>query len=213
MTGLVRKAGLLSAVGLVAVSAALASPPNAGNSTKPDHIMATGYNPQNEPDPTGMVRYVIRDANNVPHPGTEIVLDFTACTDVRLSQNINGIGGVTDCASKRITGTTDGFGVLTLSVVAGGNGLDPPRALRDCVAVTADGMPFPSISVSTADRDGVLGVGSGDFALLIFDFVNHETAGRSDLDDSGLVGSGDLSKLIGLFVGNASALSGSPYCP
>ncbi len=213
MTGLVRKATLLSAVGLVVAGAASAGVPNATNSTKPSCIVTTGYASPATPDPAGAVTYVIRDAGNTPVPNAEVVLDFTACTDVKLSQNISGANLVTTCASKRVTGTTNGLGVLVVNVVAGGNGNLAPRVTNACVAVTVNSVPFPNISASTFDRDGVNGIGAGDLSLVIFDFVNFPAAGRSDFDCSGTVGAGDQSILLADFVSGASALSGSPYCP
>jgi hypothetical protein len=171
----------------------------------------TGYT--NPPDAAGNVLYVIRDAANAVVANAEVVLDFTACTDVKLSQNINGNGGVTTCGSKRITGTTNGLGVLTLSSVGGGNGNLAPRATHDCVLVTVNSQPFPNINAATFDRDGVGGVGAGDFSLVSFDFVNNPSAGRSDFDNSGTVGAGDFSLIIPIFVNGGSALSGTPYCP
>lgn len=211
MTGLVRKAILLSAVGIVVAGAAMAGVPSPSNSTKPGSVNATGYT--NPPDPAGNVLYVIRDINNLVVANAEVVLDFTQCTDVKLSQNINGNGGVTTCASKRVTGQTNGLGVLTLSIVAGGNGAAAPRASHDCVLVTVNSAPFPNINAATFDRDGAGGVGASDLGLCISDFVLNPTAGRSDFDNNGLVGASDLGLLIGIFVFGASALSGSPYCP
>ena len=211
MTGLVRKAILLSAVGVLVAGAAMAGVPNAGNSTKPASINTTGYT--NPPDPAGAVQYVIRDLNNLVVPNAEIVLDFTACTDVRLSQNISGANLVTTCASKRVTGNTDGLGVLTVNVVAGGNGNSPPRAVRECVAVTVNSVPFPNINAATFDRDGINGVGAGDVSLVLADFFGGLNPGRSDFDNSGVVGAGDLGILLGIFFGLGSSLSGAPYCP
>jgi hypothetical protein len=211
MTGLVRKAILLSAVGIMIAGAAMAGVPNAGNSSKPSAINTTGYT--NPPDPAGQVLYVIRDLNNIAVANAEVVLDFTACTDVRLSQNIAGANVVTTCGSHRVTGNTDGLGVLAVRVVAGGNGNSAPRASHDCVLVTVNSVPFPNINAATFDRDGTNGVGAGDLSLVISDFVNNPSAGRSDFDNSGSVGAGDLSILNGIFVAGASALSGAPYCP
>lgn len=211
MTGLVRKAILLSAVGLVVAGAALAGVPSAGNSTKPAAINTTGYT--NPPDPAGAVLYVIRDAANAVVANAEVVLDFTPCTDVKLSQNISGANVVTTCVSKRVTGNTNGLGVLTVNVVAGGNGTLAPRATHDCVLVTVNSVPFPNINAATFDRDAAGGVGAGDFSLVSFDFVNNPSAGRSDFDNNGSVGAGDFSLIIPIFVNGGSALSGSPYCP
>jgi hypothetical protein len=159
------------------------------------------------------VLYVIRDLNNIAVANAEIVLDFTSCTDVRLSQNINGPNVVTTCASHRVTGNTDGLGVLSVRVVAGGNGAAAPRALHNCVAVTVNSVPFPNINAATFDRDGSSGVVSGDLTLVLFDAINNPATGRSDFNNDGAVSSSDITLLLGIAVAGQSALSGSPYCP
>jgi hypothetical protein len=215
MTGLVRKAILLSAVGLVVAGVATAGVPSSANSTKPSYVLTTGHN--NPPDPVGLGTYIIRDASNFVVANAEVVLDFTRCTDIKLSDNIFGSTVTTTCASHRVTGNTDGLGVLNFNVVAGSNGNGPTReslnALNHlCVAVTVNSVPFPDISAAAVDRDGVSGVASGDYSAIIFDFVNNPAAGRSDIDNTGAVASGDLSKLIAVFVASGSSISGSPYC-
>ena len=53
-----------------------------------------------------------------------------------------------------IRGTTDQNGRVTFRIVGAGNG-SAARALPACAAVYADGVLFPSLSVSTFDLDGL----------------------------------------------------------
>lgn len=212
MTGLVLKTALHAAAGLLVVGVAWSGPiPHWQNSTRPTSVNTTGHT--SLPDPAGAMIYIIRDGTNLVMRNAEVVLDFTFCTDIRLSQNISGTTTVTTCASKRVTGITDGQGQVVINVVAGGNGNLPPRNTLDCVVVTVNSAPWPNIPAASFDRDGSSGVGAGDLALVIWDFVNHPTAGRSDFDGTGAVGATDLGILTKVFVDGNSALSGSPYCP
>ncbi len=212
MTCLVLKTALLAAVSLLVAGVGWAGQkPHWANSTKPTSINTTGHT--NAPDPAGAVIYIIRDAINFLIINAEVVLDFTFCTDIRLSQTISGTTTTTTCASKSVTGTTDELGRIVINVVAGGNGSLPPRNDFACVIVRVNSVPFPHIPAASFDRDGLNGVGSGDLALVIWDFINHPTAGRSDFDNSGTVSAADLSILTQVFIQGSSALSGAPYCP
>ena len=85
MTGLVRKATLLAACGLVVAGAAAAGVPNAANSQKPCIILADfpnsnqfgGVNPG--VCAVNALKVIERDALNNPVANSAVVLDFTTC--------------------------------------------------------------------------------------------------------------------------------------
>jgi hypothetical protein len=205
MTGLIRKATLFSVVGLVVAGVAMAGVPNEATSTVPNLIKIGGGPPApgmgtSAVDPAAVVTYVIRDANNTPVPNASVVLNFAACTDIVLA---NGAGIA--CGPKTFTGTTDGIGQLSVGIRGVGNGGGSPRAVCNCVHVTAGGQPFSDVGAAAFDKDGVNGVGAGDLSLLIGDFVSVGEECRSDYSGNDTVGAEDLSFLINIFI-----LGGSP---
>lgn len=208
MTGLIHKALVLAAVGLLAPMGAMGSPPNPATSDAPTYISLGGMNGQGVPDPFVTVTYVMRNANNTPVANTSVVLNFAQCTDIVL-----GPGTGVNCGAKTFMGATDGFGRLSVTLSGHGNGAGPPRSVCDCVTVTGGGQPFPNIGVSTLDRDGVNGVGASDLTLFILDWLNHAnpTACRSDFSGDDALGAGDLALLVHVFVLDQSPMSSS--CP
>jgi hypothetical protein len=93
MTGLVRKAALLSACGLVLAGAALAGVPNAANSQKPCIMLMDLSNSKNNVGVNNGVcgqsalKVIVRDALNNPVANSDVVLDFSSCdplTQVRV---------------------------------------------------------------------------------------------------------------------------------
>src|SRR5262245_49988897 len=115
MTGLIRNAASI-AVALAVPGAAMASRPNWANSTTPSQISLVGVAGACVPDPAGIVTFIIRDANNVPLAARRVLIDFSACTDVTLG---NGQGVA--CPST-VSGVTDGFGRVDITVAGFGNG-------------------------------------------------------------------------------------------
>ena len=211
MTGLIRKATLFSVAGLMLAGAAMAGVPNEATSTVPNLIKIAGGPPApglgtSSVDPLAIVTYVIRDANNTPVANTSVVLNFTACTDILLSP-----GGGINCGAKTFTGTTDGVGQLSVGIRGVGNGTGSPRAVCNCVHVTAGGQPFSDVGAAAFDKDGTSGVGAGDLSQLITDFVSPGIECRSDFSGNDSVGAEDLSFLITVFVtGGSPAPSPTP---
>lgn len=212
MTGLIRKATLFSVVGLVVAGVAMAAVPNEATSTVPS-VIKIGGGPAapgmgtSAVDPLAVVTYVIRDANNTPVPTTSVVLNFAACTDIVLSPG-TGI----NCGAKSFTGTTDGLGQLSVGIRGVGNGAGSPRAVCNCVHVTAGGQPFSDVGAAAFDKDGTSGVGAGDLSLLITDFVSVGEECRSDFSGNDAVGAEDLSFLITVFVSGGSAAPSPTPC-
>ena len=186
----------------------MAGGPRPETSDTPSHISFGGMSADGMPDLSATVTYVMRDANSTLVANTTVVLDFSACTDIVL-----GPGTGVNCVTKTFTGTTDGFGRLSVTLSGHGNGTGPPRPVCDCVRVTCGGQPFPNIGVSTFDRDGVNGVGGSDLALFTSDWMTQDNpaACRPDFSGDDLLGAADLALLIRVFVLDQSPLSSS--CP
>lgn len=209
MNGLVRKATLFTAVGLVVAGAAMAGVPSPGTSIQPPvglsgfgSVKLVGF--VNPPDPSGAITYTVNDANGIPVPiNTQVVLNFAACTDLALC-TMHTTGGVVNCTAKTVTGLTNAMGTVTFTIV--GIGLPvAPRAVNACVTVTAGGQGgFTALIASSMDRDGIPGFGAGDLAQWVSDFLPGLNPSRSDYDASGDVGAGDLSILVSLILGGLS---------
>ena len=92
-----------------------------------------------------------------------------------------------------------------------GNG-SAARALPACAAVYADGVLFPSLSVSTFDLDGLGGVNGLDISIAAGDLFSHQYRARSDFDFDGDVDGIDLGILYRAMLSGGSSASGAVAC-
>src|SRR5262245_15034220 len=132
MTGLVRKATLLTACGLLLAAAAMAGVPNptktALASTK--SIVSVGRDAANgNADPQSQIltlvtipnnRVVVRDVNDAPVAGSSVVIDFQPCnvTDIQVcsAQTQPGLSVLCGGGFRNVTLSANGSGVAFFSV-------------------------------------------------------------------------------------------------
>ena len=136
MTGLVRKATLLSVCGLMLVAgAALAGVPNAANSQKPCVILMDVPNSTNNvgvnPGVCGInaLKVIVRDALNNPVVNADVVLDFSTCPagppiPVKLADTQSDPAVTTACAGRTILKTSNAQGEVCFSAEGGTNVVD-----------------------------------------------------------------------------------------
>src|SRR5262245_11631719 len=162
MTGLVRRATLLTVLGLMAVSAASAGVPNAANSSRPNAVVLVTKDPALPlAAPAGLATFTIRDAANNPVPNSVIVINAAGCpgTEIRLSSNQPHAGVFVNCAAKTVSAVTNASGVATFRLL-GRIGTHPGFAAGKatlCGSVAADGVALGAINVAVADQNGAGG--------------------------------------------------------
>jgi len=212
MTGLVRRATLITAAGLLAATAAMAGVPSATTSTQPGGLVIKVVGHGSPPDPAGNITYTIRDASNNPVPGSVVILNFAACGDVRVCSSDVGTGMTVNCGAKTVTGVTNGSGQVTMVVAGSGNGVGG-ATFGKCVAVTADGVPLSNLNGATADYDATSGCNLLDVSACYGDVVAGTGRKRSDFDGNNTVNLLDVSAEYGIVVGGGSPFSCSTLCP
>jgi len=219
MTGLVRRATLLTALGLMVASAALAGVPSLGTSTVPADLNLVGRVGA-IPDPVGLRTITVRDAASNPVPNSAVIINFSACTDSRICDAQPTIGAqaqFVNCAAKTVTGVTGATGVVSFNIIGGANNAAGAQAGVGslCATVTADGVPFGSLTVHAFDQNLGGGVTGADLASSLADFIAGLTRGRSDFNNTGgPITGGDLALHLGVFVASLSASScATALCP
>lgn len=206
MTGLVRKATLFAAGGLLIAGVAMASVPSPANSLIPHCISLVGSS-SGVVDPVGNFSVTVRDINNVPVNNSLVVVDFSACSGVTLCQTQPGL--TVDCGSHTVRGFSNSSGVFTATIAGHGNnpgGNQPPFNPPGCAKVFADGVLLgngTNVNISMYDQDGN-GVAGGDLSSFLGDFFGSGPL-RSDYDCTGSVDGADLSKWLTVFFGSGSA--------
>jgi len=219
MTGLVRKASLFSAVGLVVASAALANVPSPANSTKPAYIDVVG-SLSGTADPGGAFTVIVRDFGGTPIANSQVVIDFLNCTDINLCTAVVG-ASVLDCPTRTVRGFTDGTGTVSFNIMgAGKNSGNAAGPAGGCANILADGVSLFHPTVTAYDENGALtqnGVGASDLSAWVSDFGHLGSSGykgRSDFNHDGALGAGDLSFWVSRFGSgkSASGCFGVSYC-
>jgi hypothetical protein len=228
MTGLVRKATLLSVCGLLAAGAALANVPSATNSSEGGIIRLVGRNGAGTVvDPVGNYTVVVRDLANNPIQNSSVVLDFSVCGsfDTRLANSQIHPGVTLDCPTKSVRGLTDATGTIVFRVMGGAQNTGAaPGNLSPCARVFADGVLIKdavttggtgNVKVAAYDENGVGGVTPLDLSAWVGDFF---AAGapylvRSDFDGNGALSPLDLSNQVAVFFAAGSFTGAAGYCP
>jgi hypothetical protein len=215
---------IFCAVGLLAASAAMAGVPSAGTSTQPaagSILKVLGHTAV--PDPAGSLTWTIRDASSNPVPGSVVVLNMAACTDVHLCATDQAAGFTSNCGAHTITGITNGAGQVTFAVVgASGSGVTIFANHTPCIAVTADGVALNSLKATTADYQGASGVDGLDVGAAFGDQVSYNTnpipgnaKARSDFNNDSAITGLDVGAVYGVQAahGSLSSCTAGQLCP
>jgi hypothetical protein len=136
MTGLVRKATLLTVCGLTLMAgAAMAGIPAAANSQKPCVILMDLPNSTNNVGANAGVcgqaalKVIVRDALNNPVANSDVVLDFSTCGGspgpIMLADTQSDPAVTTACAGRTVLKTTNALGEVCFSVEGASNVVDP----------------------------------------------------------------------------------------
>ena len=218
MTGLVRKATLLSVCGLLAASAAFASVPDPGNSTFNKAGLNLVGHDGTAPDAFSPFTVHVEDLAGNPIQGSIVVVDFSACSDIQFCEDQLG-NSIADCPTRTVRKTTDVNGDATFNIIGGAliDIGDPDGSDCDCVEVYADGVNLVEagdepVNAGLFDLDNAGGVGGPDLSLWLADFGGGSNPPRADYDHDATagcfdgVGGPDLSIWLACFGGGASAL-------
>jgi len=225
MTGVIRKATLLVALGLVAATSAMAGIPSAANCDVPGFIKVVGT-AATVPDPRGVYTIVVRDIGNFPVENCLVSLDFSACSDMKLCSSGPGVV----CGPPaRVEATTDALGQVVFTVVGGGlhpGGAGFPGPGVGCVTVTACTYPIGTATANVYDLNGATagagknGVLITDLPLFLADWGGGAApyVGRSDFNQSGPAPNitiQDLVPWLQIWGGTVGSVGGcaTTYCP
>jgi len=214
MTGLVRKATLLSAAGMLLIaSAAMAGVPSAANSTTPACITLVGSLAGVPDAAAGQFTVTVRDLANNPLNGASVVCDFSGCLDIAICNDQLDANATVNCGAKTTRKFTDALGHVTFTILGGSNGAGNASTLLNGGKIFANGTLIQQPTVAAYDLDGGSGVGANDLSAWLTDFGTGNPYGRSDYDCSGGIGANDLSFWLTEFGAGTSSASCTVACP
>jgi hypothetical protein len=221
MTGLIRKATLLTAAGLIAAGAVSAGVPNAGTTTRPGGVVLCPKDPtQPLAAAAGLATFTVRDAGSSPVPNAVVIIAGAGCTgtEIRLASNQPHAGVFVNCAAKSVSAVTNASGVATFRLL-GRVGTHPGFAtgkVTGCASVTADGVPLGPINIAVADQNGVSGCNAADGSLFLADRdapASPKNQARSDFNGVGNVNAADGSLFLQLRDFSGADVSEGADCP
>jgi len=219
MTGLVRRAALLSLGGLFVARSAMACLPSGTFSTFPPNncVKLAGRNLSGTADAAGTFSLIIRSGSGLLIPNSNVVLDFSSCPDVHMASQADLLGlagnpnaGLTENAAlktvTRAAGPANGqaLGAVSFTLLGGSTGGGNGSGVL-CARVIADNVQIGMLTIAVYDWDGSRTIDAGDLSGALGDMFapgSGSTAkARSDFDCNGTVNSGDLSALLSVTLG------------
>jgi hypothetical protein len=217
MTGLVRKATLLTACGMLLAAAAMAGVPSPANSTTPGAVLLVGRNAVGPDTTDGVFQVVVRDLANNPINASSVVVDFAGAADLKVCSDQYNTESTVNCAAKTIRRFTDASGTVRFTLIGGSTGAGVSD--RGTAKIFADGVLLSSTSSATgliaaaADLDGLNGVTGADIGKILNDIGAVGLQQRSDLDFNGTNAGADIGKLLTILGGARSTQSCASVCP
>ena len=196
----------------LAPALALAGVPSAANSTIPSHVLLVGMTAGVPDAAMGEFVVIVRDATNTPEPDRLVEVRFLNCPGARVASDQAQAEVSARCDTHGITAMNDNEGSVRMTAVGGG---DPAagHGMGGCAGVYAGGVLLGFVSVAYLDEDGSGGLGGGDLAVWLGDFVTGDPIGRSDFDGDGQLSGGDLSLWLTAFSSGRQYHSAALYCP
>ena len=231
MTGLIRKATLLTILGLLVAEAAMAGVPSASTSLlPPSNTMRLGVYSTAPPGPGGRAMagagnnvftfaVTVNDGGGFPVTFTPVTVDFNGCTDLWLA-SVQPFAGVTiDCTTHRVFASTNGSGVATFNIIgssqnpSGGELPSSPTVAPKCAVVSCSSQTLGTLEVITIDMDNQLGVGAADLGAQVGDVLYSQTHlpqffGRADEEQDFDNDAGDIGRFVDIFI-NVLTVSGT----
>ena len=151
-------------------SAAIADPPDPAHCIVPSSITLVGSRGGIPDAVAGQFAVVVRTIVNNPENGASVVIELSACDDLRLCSDQLDPAALVNCAAKTMRKFTRLDGSVTFAVLGGSNGAGNATSLSGCGVVLANGTRIGSPSVAVLDLDGMNGVGLNDLSVWLTDF-------------------------------------------
>lgn len=205
MTGLVRKATLISVCGLLAASAAFASVPDPTQCLFPSHINMAG-NDGTSGDASVQFTVTVKDLAGNAIPNSVVVVDLSGALDLLFCEDQLG-NSTSDCPTMTVRQNADAGGVATFRIIGGATQANPLGSPAGHCKIYADGVLLTTIDCGAYDLDNATGVGGADLAGWLDDFGNGNNALRADYDGDANVGGADLASWLDVFGNGGSGLS------
>jgi hypothetical protein len=213
----------LSAIALLIAplgATAHASIPDPSLCTCPKEIHIVTFGPSGA-DPVGRFCVRIIGMNGLPVEGTRVIVDLSGCADVRICADVLDPDVVVNCSGREFSKLTDvsGWACFTLPGGSTGGIGTPAAPSGGCAWIFWEWQAgrlllLGSPAASVFDLDGQQGIGAGDLAVWISDWLSGANVERANYVSSDPLGAGDLSRWIDVWLSSGEyRFSCSSRCP
>jgi len=188
MTGLVRKATLIAACGLLTAATAFANVPSPGNSTVPRIVPVVGTQ-NGVVHPGKSITVTVNDFLGNPIGGSAVLVDFGGMVDVRLCTAVVAGTGTVNCGASTVLASTNASGQVTLTILGQALNAGGPSKVGHNVGagtIYADGVPLGNFHSPTILQDENNTIDGNDVVRVLKDKDTYalggapEFRGRSD---------------------------------
>jgi hypothetical protein len=218
MTGLVRKATLLSLCGVFAAGSVMAGTPSGTFSTFPPNncVKLVGKNLSGTADAAGVFTIIVRDGGGNLVPNSNVVLDFSSCPDVHMASQADLLGlagnpnsGLTENTTfrtvTRAAGPSNAQGTGQVSFTLQGGAIPGPGSGFLCAKVIADNVQIGTLTIVMYDSNGSKTIDASDLSVALSDTFSPGSGptakARTDFNCDGTINASDLSVLLGVTFG------------
>lgn len=195
MTGMVRKALIITAGFAVVASVASAGVPDPRNSTTDAVVVGGSSGTAIGAAPAGY-DVVVRDVNNAPLAGRTVVLDFSA-TPMKVVQ-VQNAGTTVNCAAKTISRVTNASGAVNFAGRIGK--FDNTNG----VEVSADGVVLANVRGRSTDISGDGTTNILDLIPFALNYLSNPAAPETDYSGDNTTNIVDFISFSGEYLGAAS---------
>lgn len=185
--------------------------PSPMNHSIPSHVVLVGRGAAGPDSAIGHVYCVIRDLANNPVPGSFVIFDFSAFSDLRIAADQLDPRLTVNCAQRTVSSVTDANGRADFTIMGACTG--GPPSPRNSLRIYADGVLLGSPPVAVLERDGFPGLTLTDLSIWAADWFSGLELERADLDGSGSVSALDLSLWGRAWFGGDNAAAIGALCP
>ncbi len=198
-------------IALASAAPAGADTPPGNNSTIPGHVVLVGLGAAGPDSATGHCTVTVRDFTNTPVPNSQVLVDFSECTDMAFAADQRDPRLAVNCGLRRVSAVTDANGIARFTLL-GSVTSGAPSPLW-AVKIYADGVLLGYPRVSALERDGVGGLTLNDLAHWTADFFSATEPMRADLNGDGYVHLLDLSVWATAYFAGSNSVAIGTVCP
>jgi hypothetical protein len=194
-------------------SPAAATNPGVPNSIVPAMIALVGLDAVGVPSPLGTFTVQVRDLANNPIPGALVRFEFTNVADASFRSDQPDPALTVNCGAHFVSKQADATGSVVFTLSGGATGTYSPNGTGTQGRFYVGDVLIGATEVKAFDIDGSGQVGSGDLSRFLEEFASGTGSWICDYDNSAYLGAADLSIWLAVYASGTQIQSPGALCP